>query len=77
MVDLLRPTNFIILAVTLYGVEIVRRVLIIRKTLAGIGNLPGTRATWGASTLLSIILPQIPYITLPPGWQLKQKYGRE
>jgi hypothetical protein len=75
--NLFRPTDLIILVIALYGAGIVRRIFKVRAALAGIGNLPGRRTVCGPYTLLASILPQIPYINLRAGWQLKEKYSRE
>jgi hypothetical protein len=73
----LRPINFLILALALYGVRVVRRAIKLRGELAGIGSLPGTRYIYGPYTLLGRLLPPIPYISRAPGWQFMLKYQRE
>lgn len=75
--DIFRPTSLVILGFTLYGARVLRRVMVVRAAIAGIGNLPGGRTMYGPYTLLSKILPPIPYINRPGGWQYRQKYGRE
>jgi hypothetical protein len=77
MEDLLRPTTLVILAITIFSADIVRRIIKLRAALAGIGNLPGRRTACGPFTLLASILPQIPYINLRAGWQFREKYSRE
>jgi hypothetical protein len=72
-----QPNNLVILAVALSGAEVARRVIKFRAALAAIGNLPGRRTAVGPYTLLASLLPQIPYINLPAGWQFKEKYSRE
>src|SRR5450631_2409833 len=77
MADLLRPTNLIILAITLSSADIARRIIKLRAALAGIGDLPGRRTACGPFTILASFLPQIPYINLRAGWPLKERYSRE
>jgi hypothetical protein len=63
----LRPSNLILLALTLYGVRVARQALKVRGQLASIGFLPGTRYMYGPSTILGQILPPIPYISRTRG----------
>jgi hypothetical protein len=74
--QVLRPTNLILLALTLYGVRIARRALKIRGELAAVGFLPGTRDMYGPSTILGRLFPPIPYICRIPGWLFVFKHRR-
>jgi hypothetical protein len=73
----LRPTNLILLALTLYGVRVVRRVIKVRRELAGIGFLPGTRYMYGPSTIIGRILPPIPFISRTPSLPFVWKHKSE
>lgn len=75
--NILRPTNLIILFVTLYGGRVVRRILQLRTALAGVDNLPGDRLLYGPYTIISRILPSIPYINRAGDMLFKQKYARK
>jgi hypothetical protein len=70
----LRPINFILLALTLYGVRVVRRAIKVRGELAAIGFLPGTRYMYGLSTIIGRILPPIPHISRMPSWPFALKH---
>ncbi|KIM26467.1 hypothetical protein M408DRAFT_72781 [Serendipita vermifera MAFF 305830] len=73
--EIFKPINFLILAVSLYGLRVVRRVVQVRAALASVGNLPGGRIVYGPYSIMARILPSIPYITRQPGWQFKEKYA--
>lgn len=75
--DIFRPSHLLILALTLCGAHFVRRIIQLRASLAGIKNLPGERSMYGPYTIMSKILPSIPYINRREGWQFRQKHGCE
>lgn len=65
----------VLFGVSIYGIHFVRRLIKVRGILAGFGNLPGGFAIYGPYSLVTRLLPQIPYLTRKPGWQMRHKYA--
>lgn len=77
MDEFFKPTNLIIFALTLYGVQVVRRIVQVRTAIAGIGHLPGDRLVYGPYSIMSRILPSIRYVNRAGKWLFEHKYSCE
>jgi len=75
--SIFRPTNLVLLLISLYGIRVVRRTLKVRGDLAKIGFLPGPWCIYGPFTILGSLLPPISYLNRRYGWQFTHKYQRE
>ncbi|KAI0064392.1 cytochrome P450 [Artomyces pyxidatus] len=54
---------------------IVQRILEFRKTIKDVGSLPGIRVLISPATIISNLMPRIPYITTGQNSAFKKKYG--